>query len=283
LSIEVILDDRNVDLMEEGIDVALRMGALADSGMTAKKVGQSPRYVVGTPAYFAVAGTPLVPADLIAHQAIVYEQRGGGTAWSFERDASEVAVAVSGRMRVNAAEGVRAAVLADMGVAISSQWMFAPRVGEWGRDRRPCGMGVAARRSMGGFPDRARGKCQGTRIRRFCRSYARGACVGLSQRDAASNLFAHIGSVRKYCDGGLKVSPSAAVGYGRVDEAGRLRRWSARGNSSHPNGRVPWPARIVKNSPSVRDCVGLTALPSSFRCNGVVDQACCFKDQHACA
>lgn len=128
LSIEVILDDRNVDLMEEGIDVALRMGALADSGMTAKKVGQSPRYVVGTPAYFAAAGTPLVPADLIAHQAIVYEQRGGGTAWSFERDASEVAVAVSGRMRVNAAEGVRAAVLADMGVAISSRWMFAPEL-----------------------------------------------------------------------------------------------------------------------------------------------------------
>jgi DNA-binding transcriptional LysR family regulator len=128
LTIEVILDDRSVDLMEEGIDVALRMGALADSSMTAKKVGQSRRLVVGTQAYFDEAGTPMVPADLAAHQAIVYEQRGGGTAWSFKRDASEVAVAVSGRMHVNAAEGVRAAVLADMGVAIASEWMFAPEL-----------------------------------------------------------------------------------------------------------------------------------------------------------
>jgi DNA-binding transcriptional LysR family regulator len=58
----------------------------------------------------------------------VYEQGGGGDVWSFRQDNSETAVVVSGRVRVNAAEGVRAAVLAHMGVAIASEWMFSPEI-----------------------------------------------------------------------------------------------------------------------------------------------------------
>lgn len=128
LEIDVELDDRDIDLREEGMDVALRMGNLDDSGMTARRIARSPRLVVGTPRYFAEAGVPAVPADLIRHEAIVYARRGGGEAWSFSKDGTEVAVAVSGRMRVGAAEGIRAAVLADMGIAIASQWMFAPEL-----------------------------------------------------------------------------------------------------------------------------------------------------------
>jgi DNA-binding transcriptional LysR family regulator len=128
LNVDVVLDDRNVDLLEEGIDVAFRMGVLDDSNMTARKIAQSRRLVVGTPAYFAAAGVPHTPADLAAHQAIVYDRRGGGTTWSFRRDGAETAVVVGGRVRVTAAEGVRAAVLADMGVAVASGWMFAPEL-----------------------------------------------------------------------------------------------------------------------------------------------------------
>jgi DNA-binding transcriptional LysR family regulator len=128
LNIDIVLDDENIDLREGGIDVALRMGVLGDSNMTARKIGHSPRYVVGTPAWFAKAGEPRIPADLLSHQAIVYEQGGGGSAWSFKQGSTETSIAVSGRVRVNAAEGVRAAVLADMGVAIASEWMFAPEI-----------------------------------------------------------------------------------------------------------------------------------------------------------
>lgn len=128
LSIEIILDDRNIDLLEAGIDVALRMGSLDDSSMTARKIGESRRLVVGTPAYFSQAGIPAEPADLIDHQAIVYGRRGGGSAWTFKRGSTESSVVVSGRIAVNAAEGVRAAVLADMGLAIASEWMFAPEL-----------------------------------------------------------------------------------------------------------------------------------------------------------
>ena len=128
LNIDIVLDDENIDLLERGIDIGLRIGVLGDSSMTARKVGHTPRYVVGTPAWFAKAGEPRVPADLQSHQAIVYEQGGGGSVWSFKQGSSETAVVVNGRVRVNAAEGVRAAVLADMGVAIASEWMFSPEI-----------------------------------------------------------------------------------------------------------------------------------------------------------
>ncbi len=130
LEIDVTLDDRNIDLLEEGIDVALRMGTLADSSMTARCLAHSPRLVVGTPAYFASAGVPQTPPDLGKHQAIVYAQGGGGESWSFSRSGTETAVVVSGRVRVTAAEGMRAAVLGDMGLAVASQWMFAPELEE---------------------------------------------------------------------------------------------------------------------------------------------------------
>lgn len=128
LTIDVVLDDRNIDMLEEGIDVALRMGTLIDSGMTAKKIGQSPRMVLGTPAYFARAGVPENPADLSRHEAIVYGRAGGGNAWMFRRGTTESSVALTGRLKVNAAEGVRVAVLADMGIAVASEWMFEPEL-----------------------------------------------------------------------------------------------------------------------------------------------------------
>lgn len=128
LDIEVFLDDRNLDLVEVGIDVALRMGDLQDSSLTARKIGQSPRVVVGAPSYFAERGEPATPADLASHQAVIYDQRGGGVAWSFTRGAVESAVTLKGRIRVTAAEGVREAVFAGMGLAVASQWMFAPEI-----------------------------------------------------------------------------------------------------------------------------------------------------------
>jgi DNA-binding transcriptional LysR family regulator len=128
LSIDIVLDDGNIDLREAGIDVALRMGALEDSGMTARAIGRSRRVVVGTPAYFSRVGEPKTPADLANHQAIVYGQRGGGSSWAFRNGTSEVSIVVKGRVQVTAAEGVRAAVFADIGVAVASEWMFSPEL-----------------------------------------------------------------------------------------------------------------------------------------------------------
>jgi DNA-binding transcriptional LysR family regulator len=128
LNIDIVLDDRQIDLLEHGIDVALRMGTLTDSNMTARRLAQSQRYVVATPAYLQAHGEPKTPAELTQHQAVVYSPGGSQVAWSFRRGETEVSVAVSGRMQVTAAEGVRAAVLAGMGIAVASEWMFAEEI-----------------------------------------------------------------------------------------------------------------------------------------------------------
>jgi len=120
LEIELILDDRNVDLVGEGIDVALRLGVLTDSALAARKIAVVGRRVVGTPAYFARAGVPETPADLSTHEAIIYSQRGGGSAWTFAKDGAEQSVVLSGRIRSTAVEAVREAVLADLGLAVAS-------------------------------------------------------------------------------------------------------------------------------------------------------------------
>jgi len=130
LEMEVVLDDRNIDLVQEGIDVALRMGRLSDSSLTARRIASGRHVDVGTPAYFERTGKPTAPGDLAAHQAVIYDQEAGGKDWTFQRDDAEIAVTLKGRLRVSAAEGVRAAVLAHAGIAVASEWMFSPEIAD---------------------------------------------------------------------------------------------------------------------------------------------------------
>lgn len=127
LSIDLMLDDRNVNLVEEGVDIALRMGAQSDSGLTARKIAECRRVVLGTPAYFEKHGEPTCPADLSKHQAVIYTL-GGGANWQFRNGTDDQSVIINGRIRVNAAEGLRAAVLAHQGLTMASEWMFAPEL-----------------------------------------------------------------------------------------------------------------------------------------------------------
>lgn len=126
LEIDVILDDRVIDLVAEGIDVTLRMGALPNSSAVARKLMGGRRSVFATPAYLARAGEPRTPGELAEHETIIYSQL--SNIWSFTRDGTEASVTVRGRVRVSAAEGLRAAVLADMGLTIGSDWMFVPEL-----------------------------------------------------------------------------------------------------------------------------------------------------------
>lgn len=129
LSIDLVLDDRAVDLIEEGIDIGLSFGPLPDSSLTARKVATGKRLVLGTPAYFERAGIPRTPAELSRHAAVIYTQdRAGSDTWNFRQEKAEVSVSISGRLRVSASEGLRAAVLGGMGLAIASQWTFAPEL-----------------------------------------------------------------------------------------------------------------------------------------------------------
>lgn len=125
LEVVVVMDDRNIDLMEEGIDIALRMGKLNDSTMTVRRIGECRRLVLGSPTYFEASGEPKSPAELIDHQAVIHDQPGLGAVWTFQQDSNEVSVTLRGRVRVTAGEGVRAAVMASLGLTVGSEWLFS--------------------------------------------------------------------------------------------------------------------------------------------------------------
>ncbi|PZM14633.1 LysR family transcriptional regulator [Rhizobium tubonense] len=128
LDIEVHMDDRNVDLVEAGIDIALRMGDLQDSSLTARKIGQSPRSVIASPEYLSRAGVPTSLEELASREAIIYDLRSGGSVWNFTKGSTQSTVTIGGRIRLTAAEGVREAVFAGIGLAVASDWMFGPEL-----------------------------------------------------------------------------------------------------------------------------------------------------------
>jgi DNA-binding transcriptional LysR family regulator len=130
LGVDLVLDDRGVNSIAEGIDVALWMGPFAhDSPLVARKIAMCRRIVVGTPSYFDVMGVPGKPTDLLGHQTVIYDQPQGGQTWTFCQGSAEVSVTVNGRLRSSAAEGVREAVFAGLGLSVGgSEWMFTPEL-----------------------------------------------------------------------------------------------------------------------------------------------------------
>nr|WP_233149190.1 LysR family transcriptional regulator [Shimwellia pseudoproteus] len=122
LNIDIVLDDRTIDPVAEGIDICLRLGALQDSGAVARKLATTQRCVFASPAYLARHGHPRHPAELSQHQTLVVNHQ--TRQWTFTQAGSEVSVAIDSRLHFSAAEGTRAAVLAGMGLTIASNWMF---------------------------------------------------------------------------------------------------------------------------------------------------------------
>jgi DNA-binding transcriptional LysR family regulator len=128
LEIEMVLDDRPINLVEEGIDVAFRTGEMENSTLVARKIGEARRLVMATPSYFEKHGEPKSPEELMAHQAVVYTPDGSGTSWTFRQGSTETSVVVGSRLRVSTGEALREAVFAHLGVAITSEWNFAPEL-----------------------------------------------------------------------------------------------------------------------------------------------------------
>ena len=123
LKVELLISDRTEDLVAEGVDVALRLGRLADSQFGARLLATAPRFIVASPGYLAMRGVPETLADLTRHDCIVGPGLSGSTGWSFTRSGAVTSVAVAGRVQVASAEGVIASVKAGLGIAVASHWM----------------------------------------------------------------------------------------------------------------------------------------------------------------
>lgn len=119
ISLDFRLTDRVVDLIEEGVDLAIRVGALRDSTLIARKLASNRRTLCASPAYLAARGVPKHPGDLTAHECLILgEQRD----WRFVTPGGMLSVRVGGRLASDNGEVLRDAVLAGCGIALKSTW-----------------------------------------------------------------------------------------------------------------------------------------------------------------
>jgi DNA-binding transcriptional LysR family regulator len=117
IKVRLALADRVVNLMEDHVDVALRIGALPDSSLMATRIGVIRRVVCASPAYFAARGVPKTLADLAAHDCIGFDVLTTAEAWTFEQGRSEISVPISARLTVTTAEAVVDAAISGVGIA----------------------------------------------------------------------------------------------------------------------------------------------------------------------
>lgn len=117
VAVEVLLADRYVDLVQEGFDVAIRAGTLADSSLVAREVARARVGCFASPAYLRARGTPKRPRDLAAHDAVAHPSMTPGGRWAFVVDGRRVAVAVKPRVTANGMPLALELCRAGLGVA----------------------------------------------------------------------------------------------------------------------------------------------------------------------
>ena len=124
---ELAYDDRRVDIVAEGFDVAIRIGRLADTSLVARRLGTIRSRTVATPAYLKRHGTPTHPSELAGHDCIVSSLAGDAATWRFAGE-REVVVKVTPRVVVSGVESVVPFVLAGLGIGRVPEAVFAGEV-----------------------------------------------------------------------------------------------------------------------------------------------------------
>jgi len=128
LEVHLMLTDRYLDLVDEGIDVSVRTGRLEDSSLVARRVGVYRRRVVAALAYLARAGTPRRPSDLARHNCLVLSTQRSPHDWQFHTARGVTSVEVSGNWETNDNDALLAAALAGHGLARMPSWQAEPHV-----------------------------------------------------------------------------------------------------------------------------------------------------------
>lgn len=135
VKMDLRLHDGFVDLVEEGIDVAVRIGELADSSLVARRIGTTQRVLVASPEYLNALPkdlkAPQHPQDLLQHKCIVYSELATLNAWTFtagpgasDPEGTQVTVRAQGQLQTNSSEVIRTSVLSGMGMGYSPTWLF---------------------------------------------------------------------------------------------------------------------------------------------------------------
>lgn len=122
LTVSLLMSDQRQDTLKDGVDVALRLGELADSTATARLIGRTQRVIVASPTYLKARGAPRTPDDLAAHAAIVGPAGTTAGTWSFQKDGQSVSVRIVSRLTVSGNEAAVAAAVAGIGLVTTALW-----------------------------------------------------------------------------------------------------------------------------------------------------------------
>jgi DNA-binding transcriptional LysR family regulator len=118
LKIDIVLQGSPGDLIDEGIDIAIFLGALDDTSMVARRLATSPMVVCGSPDYFTRYGVPKTPEDLVNHSCLVNWAIAPRHKWQFRTETGLKVITVSGRMQSNAAHSTRVAAINGLGLVM---------------------------------------------------------------------------------------------------------------------------------------------------------------------
>ena len=125
VSVELMLSDRMVDLLEEGIDAAIRVGTPTDSTMMSRSLSPYTGVVCAAPSYLAERGRPTHPTDLVHHECLRYPGWADGPRWTFFGPEGEIEVVVKSRLTISGGFGIRYAALAGAGIVLTRDELLA--------------------------------------------------------------------------------------------------------------------------------------------------------------
>jgi LysR family transcriptional regulator for bpeEF and oprC len=131
INIDLIFNDNYIDLVKEGIDLAIRIGPLEDSSLIARKIGSSPRVVVASPEYLVNHGRPKKPVDLIKHDCLFYTLQKSPDLWYFNStQEGDESIRVNSRLKASSPDAICDATLEGLGISILGEWYVRKHIRE---------------------------------------------------------------------------------------------------------------------------------------------------------
>jgi DNA-binding transcriptional LysR family regulator len=129
INLEHRLDDQLVDLIEEGIDLSIRIGALQDSSYKSRRIGLARRVTVASPDLIKIHGLPKHPNELVNFPCIIFSGLKNPYSWNYEdKQKRAIVVSVNGSYKTNVSEAIREALIAGIGVFPAPFWLVAPEL-----------------------------------------------------------------------------------------------------------------------------------------------------------
>jgi DNA-binding transcriptional LysR family regulator len=124
VELDLVFADRYINLVEEGFDVAIRVGVPTDNSCRSRSLGGTKRLLVASPSYLKAHGTPQNPSELTAHSCLLHSESSAAALWLFHKGKKDYRAQVRGRFAANNSEALLAAVKSGLGIALLASWLI---------------------------------------------------------------------------------------------------------------------------------------------------------------